>query len=46
MAFGCEVNSLNPDEKTPLDIARDNTDRDHDGDMVTLLFSVGGKTGQ
>ena len=43
VAFGCEVNSLNPDDKTPLDIAR----RCHpDGDIVTLLVSVGGQTGR
>ncbi|CAI8029956.1 85/88 kDa calcium-independent phospholipase A2 [Geodia barretti] len=41
VAFGCEVNSLNPDDETPLDIAR----RCYpDGDIVTLLVSVGGQT--
>ena len=43
MAFGGEVNSLNPKDQTPLDIA---TQCHPDGDIVTLLVSVGGQTGQ
>ena len=40
LAFGCDVNSLNPDHCTPLDIAlRSGTD------VVDLLISVGGQTG-
>ena len=43
VAFGGEVNSLNPNDQTPLDIA---TKCHPDGEIVTLLVSVGGQTGQ
>ena len=36
------MNSLNPDNKTPLDLA---THANVDGDIVALLVSVGGITG-
>ena len=43
IAFSCEVNSLNPEDLTPLDIA---TQKHPDGEILTLLASVGGQTGR
>lgn len=43
LAFGCEVNCLNPVNTTPLDIA---CDLHREGEIIDLLVSVGGQKGQ
>ena len=42
IAFGCEVNCVNPNNSTPVDIAQE---LHPDGDILAFLVSVGGKTG-